>query len=882
MANPNNNALVNRQINAMFQLTNEEQNQLVMEDIRKPPSAEPTALPNYVVDVENALRGQFQDAYDTYKDSIQEPRGDVAEAISTLLRENGALISGGFMLYAIGKKQGTNDIDIYVSCKNLPNINAVLPKIIQANRLKEYMASVYCRSFLKKNGIRSVQTYSFVRRLARDDYAHERSEYSIDIMAVRNKRTPLAVVKNFDLTYCQIWYDGEMVYATHPEHIKHKIGYLQKDYIVNYLKGNPFLKSRIWKYTANGFKTLLAPNGLSEYEMLDVKNIEVITYINERQKDTPEWKKRWACSALLEFIVSGSYKIRAGLNTSPNCIREKGKLKIRRKLINDSRPEIGLVLQAAVPFAGFNDDENGQVGVVGAVPPGAGFNDEENEENEEQGDGQHGGKYINPPFGTTDGYDTDDYEPYSPETMFELAGTHAETIDPDLKDLTNEEKFYHLARLFVENLSSHDRFKNPFLIAMEYDRINVRDQAEENRLQKEIDDMMDPLIRFPANWLPYITYLDTFVTRKGDDYFGSDDGTKLYDFHAHTLDWGIGGKALEKYLNFHVTKEDKNNIPCYMGNDCNKPLTVEQIRPCVSATFFTRYMAGEVEASLEPLITTVNTIARQFLTNTRDPAPLQGWREQYHAVMCPFCLVLEERNEGCAYMTHARNARLRPPYCIAKYQVPELVAKYSTAIQALGIGQGKLEFCVECGRPCVNHRHFNLNNPPGLQDYTSIDAEEVPDFGKCDGGGRPELFARILAMREVLRNTPETNVEGESEEEKEERLKAIRRAAALAADAAPNDEELMTRGGQIFSMAENERTWGNALQQAVAVVEDVATGQVAEAIAEAVVEGAGAAALGGGGNGGNNPPCPYCTKTRRNKFRNTRRNKYRSTRRSTK
>ena len=76
--------------------------------------------------------------------------------------------------------------------------------------------------------------------------------------------------------------------------------------LVNYLKGNPFLKSRIWKYTANGFKTLLAPNGLSEYEMLDVKNIEVITYINERQKDTPEWKKRWACSALLEFIVSGS------------------------------------------------------------------------------------------------------------------------------------------------------------------------------------------------------------------------------------------------------------------------------------------------------------------------------------------------------------------------------------------------------------------------------------------------------------------------------------------------------------------------------------------------------------------------------------------------
>ena len=875
MANPNNNALVNRQINAMFDLTNEEQNQLIMENIRKPPSEEPTALPNYVVDVENALRGQFQNAYNTYKDSIQEPRGDAAEAISTLLKENGALISGGFILYAIGKKQGTSDIDIYVSCKNLPNVNAVLPKIIQANRLNEYMASVYCRSFLKKNGIRSVQTYSFVSHLF-NDFGIERSEYSIDIMAVRNKRTPLAVVKNFDLTYCQIWYDGTMVYATHPEHIKHKIGYLQKDYIVNYLKGNPFLKNRIWKYKANGFKTLLAPNGLSEYESLDIKDLEVTTYTNELHKDTPEWKKHWACSALLEFIVTGFYRLRAGRYSSRHCRREKGRLKIYRKLINDDKPELALVIPGA-PVVGFNDEND-----ANTVPS-------LNDENEEQEGGQHGGKYIQPPFGTTDGYDTDDYEPYSPETMFELAGKHAERINPDLKDLTNEEKFYHLARLFVEDLSSHDRFKNPFLIAMGYDLEEFGNQEQERRIQIEIDNLMDPLTRWPANWLPYITYLDNFVTRKGDDYFGSDDGTKLYDFHAHTLDWGIGGKALEKYLNFHVTKEDKNNIPCYAGNGCNKPLTVEQIRPCVSATFFTRYMAGEVEASLEPLITTVNTIAGQFLTNTRDPAPLQGWREQYHAVMCPFCLVLEERNEGCAYMTHQRNAKLRPPYCVANYQVPELFNKYNTAIQALGIVQAKLEFCVECGRPCVNHRHFNLNNPPGLQPYTIVDAEGIPDYGKCDGGGRPELFARILAMREVLRNTPETNVEGESPEEKEQRLKAIRRAAALAADAAPNDEELMTRGGQIFSMAENERVWGNALQQTLAVVEDMASGEAAEelvaAVAEGVVEGAGVAALGGGLrrlNGGNTPPCPYCTKTRRNKFRNTRRNKYRSTRRSTK
>jgi len=676
-----------------------------------------------------------------------------------------------------------------------------------------------------------------------------------------------------------------MVYATHPEHIKHKIGYLQKDYIINYLKGNTFLRNRIWKYRAQDFKTLLAPNGLTDYESMNLDELAVTNSANELygNKHTPEWRKRWACSALLEFIVTGSYKIRAGLYTNGMCKREKGKVKIFRKLINDGRPEMDLVMPQAAPV-GLNDDENGQGGIVGAVPPGAGFDDEENddedEEDEDQAGGQRGGKYINPPFGTTDGYDTDDYEPYEPSSMFELAGKHAERIDPDLKDLTNEEKFYHLARLFVEKLSSHDRFKNPFLISMKYDRLHVNNQEEEKNLQKEIDELMDPLVRWPANWLPYITYLDNFVTRKGDDYFGSDEGTKLYDFHAHTLDWGIGGKALEKYLNFHVTKEDKNNIPCYIGDSCDKPLTVEQIRPCVSTTFFTRYMAGEVETALEPLITTVNTIAEQFLTNTRDPVPLQGWAVQYHATICPYCLVLEERNEGCAYMTHERNAKLKPPYCIAKYQVPEIFNKYTTAMNTLDLRSVKLEFCVECGRPCVGHQHFNLNNPPRLQKYTKVNPQGIPDYGKCDGGGRPELFARILAMREVLRVTPETAVEGETEEEKEERLKAIRRAAALAADAAPNNEELMTRGAQIFSMAENQRVWGNALGQVVSLAGDIARGEAAEAVVEAVAEAAvEGAALGGGGT---KPSCPYCTKTRRNKFRNTRKNKYRSTRRSTK
>jgi hypothetical protein len=79
----------------------------------------------------------------------------------------------------------------------------------------------------------------------------------MDIMAVRNSRSPLDVVQNFDLTFCQIWYDGKNVWATHPNHIKEKRGLLQKEYIPVFLRGNDFLRSRIRKYSRRGYSVTL-------------------------------------------------------------------------------------------------------------------------------------------------------------------------------------------------------------------------------------------------------------------------------------------------------------------------------------------------------------------------------------------------------------------------------------------------------------------------------------------------------------------------------------------------------------------------------------------------------------------------------------------------
>ncbi len=72
-------------------------------------------------------------------------------------------------------------------------------------------------------------------------------------MTVRHRRNILDLVQNFDLTFCQTWYDGNDVWSTHPDHIRDLKGELQGEYIPIYMTGNFFLRNRIGKYNDRGF-----------------------------------------------------------------------------------------------------------------------------------------------------------------------------------------------------------------------------------------------------------------------------------------------------------------------------------------------------------------------------------------------------------------------------------------------------------------------------------------------------------------------------------------------------------------------------------------------------------------------------------------------------
>ena len=175
------------------------------------------SVPEYVAPVQASLLEFFKPGYiKVYGNHTDDY---IIRFINKTLSDNNAIVAGGFLLNSVNNHMtGNVDVDMYVPCKNLAKFNKMMAKLGECRGLLQHNATFYCHSFLKMNGIRSVQAF----------YNLTTKNHVMDIMAVRNSRSPLDVVQNFDLTFCQIWYDGTNVFATHPDHIRTKKGYLQK------------------------------------------------------------------------------------------------------------------------------------------------------------------------------------------------------------------------------------------------------------------------------------------------------------------------------------------------------------------------------------------------------------------------------------------------------------------------------------------------------------------------------------------------------------------------------------------------------------------------------------------------------------------------------
>lgn len=653
-------------------------------------------------------------------------------AINQALIDNGAIISGGFILRSLGlytpptrqerrgyEYLGPGDIDFYVPVRNIVPFYQTIRPWFGLESLTSYKSTEYCRSFLRRNGIRRV--YKF-------------SDANVDIMSVRNKRNVTDVVQNFDLTFCQNWYDGRKLFSTHPEHLDHRIGYLQGDYVPLFLSHNTFLRSRCRKYTQRGFEIRLDPKAVFEFK----KGMPITTedYLCGKAHNVRDelFFTRWACKALFQFITTKIYDVRH---------------------ISKSTGE-------RVPR--WKDAE----GVDQLYPD--------------------------------DGYDSDDYAVENPtqeekERLLpkfkELATRFAASHDPTLEPLTQDEKFWQLNTRFISYFYSDSKY-SPFVNAVKYDPENGEYYTEEE---------IQEVLALPT-FLPYIAAIKNLYKRVGMDPVTLDD-TEVYDFHAHTEDMGASKDALNGLLQANVNTVNKNEIPCY-AEGCGRYLTKDNLRPFADPQTFITFVNTVPTPPQLPLGALTDWGA--LLRNVPKMDPIYGGEKggiNKHT-MCPFCLKHEERAKGCAYMQHAYDVydAKKAPYCSPAEQVKSLWQKYKDYQEALPrseIGAAvPLEFCAICGRPCHGHAHFDLANP-GRIIKAPVQGGQI-QYGFCLGGGRAEMIARMLAVRQVIHA---------HKDDAEPDYAAIRSEAAYAADAAPLDAALMARAQAIFAQEAATRKFNN-------------------------------------------------------------------------
>jgi hypothetical protein len=669
------------------------------------------------------------------------------ERFRNLLKETEALVAGGFVLQScIDGPIEKRDIDIYVPVKNIPKFFRGMfysqPPIFHTKRTWSYGASLYCHSFLRKNGIRKVYTFS------------SNQHNSMDIMSVRTKRSPLAVVNNFDLTFCQVWYDGESVFASHPDDIKSKSGKLQKDYCKTLLEGNRFLKARIQKYIANGFKVAFE-EGCGDLNDIFKNLIYKKPCTNRKATDEPTYFKNWFQRIAIRWFHG--YR-------DYNFSKDNGDIGIHdRESDTLIVPLVGNNCKKDIDLAELNTCRKSELLSKHA-------------------------------YTMEEGYDSDEF---NDELGKELAVKNFASTGAELSDEANLKKMKYLRALTSLFINTNTEIKY---------------EKSMNYIIKgfggSINDIPEPSTDGSGKTiLALFKKLKKVCLPEGDDEFGSTG--PLYHIHNHPFEAGITQESLEGYLESVMLADDLDRLPCYYKpepvapgappnpKNCSQFLTLRTIRPIVSTEFYRRLTAPRPKKDgLDQEIINFDLVFRN--SKSEDPQ----WGNIYHVTMCPYCLLFVERGDGCAYMVHDNPDKRNPvhsPFCKANRLVKELRLKYIALAQQLDNGYVHLEFCVECGRPCSGHKHFSLDGTELIKNQIVPDprrpGHQMIDYGNCPGGGRVEMVARMLAVIDAYK------VKGLRDTHEE------RKYAARMADAAPKSEAYMERARKIMEKAPAQRKW---------------------------------------------------------------------------
>jgi hypothetical protein len=245
-----------------------EQIRHVIEDYKKRWSkGEPEKMPDkYVTKLDKDLASFFKTGYLNYFSEGKDTEESCIAFVKHIIKKYKLIISGGYILKCISTSftnalKPSVDVDIYVPHTipdKYPEFYDTMAKLFNCDMIttkkgeQDYHVNRFIASakqgkssFFSKNGIYSV-------------YKHERNVDGLyaemDLVRAVYGMKATSIVRNFDLSVCMNWYDGEHIYVMDmPGVKKEEPGYLNYSYNTLYEESN-VSRDRIYKYIMRGYR----------------------------------------------------------------------------------------------------------------------------------------------------------------------------------------------------------------------------------------------------------------------------------------------------------------------------------------------------------------------------------------------------------------------------------------------------------------------------------------------------------------------------------------------------------------------------------------------------------------------------------------------------